>query len=312
MINIPNNLPFRWIGGKKWLNDKLNIVFNDVLLKVNNNNNYIYIEPFCGGLGSFLSVLNLLNKKNINNFILNDINNQIIITYNVIKYKNINLIENFNLLETIFINKSKNSNNKNELLEANEYYLYIRNKYNDIKDSKNEKDEISIASYFLFLMFHCFNGVYRENQKGKFNTPFNWKSTNETNLKNKLKTFVEYNVLFNKINIVFENMDVFNLLNKYNEYNTTILYLDPPYMNEDNKSENKYNKEIFNKEKQLKLLNVINKYDLFIYSNHFVEDINSFVINNTINYILINRKNIMSCKKDTRKNDKIEILAWKN
>jgi len=31
MIDIPKNSPFKWLGGKKWLNDKITYHFNALL-----------------------------------------------------------------------------------------------------------------------------------------------------------------------------------------------------------------------------------------------------------------------------------------
>ena len=49
--------------------------------------------------------------------------------------------------------------------EKEEYYYQIREKFN------NTDNKIRTV-YFLFLMKAGFNGVYRENSKGKFNVPF--------------------------------------------------------------------------------------------------------------------------------------------
>ena len=84
-----------------------------------------------------------------------------------------------------------------------------------------------------------------------------------------------------------------------------MLYLDPPYLNQDI-SENKYSKDLFGIDKQIKLIEKIQDYS-FIYSNHYDDRIiKEFSKFNTLE--IINRKNTISSSNESRKNDKKEIL----
>ena len=88
-------------------------------------------------------------------------------------------------------------------------------------------------------MQHCFNSVYRENKSGGFNSPYNWE-TGVPNFDLKLEIFNEYSEIFNKFDIEFYNESCFTFLDKLKEIiPESLLYCDPPYLNED-KSENKY------------------------------------------------------------------------
>jgi DNA adenine methylase len=321
-MNIPTNAPFKWIGGKKWLSKELLEISNKTL---KNPSIETYIEPFIGGLGSFLAILPNISLYNINNIILNDVNETIVNTYKFIKTDIEDLITSYVILEMEYeknidekiysLNKTKDKIIVKQLLKnAEENFKINKKEFNNLKlkTNKTKIETINESALFLFLMEHCFNGVYRENLKGEFNTPFNWDNKKYLT-ENKIKTLREYSVLFNSLDITFENMDVFELLKKYNKYEKSSLYLDPPYLNDDEenskKQENKYNKDDFNINKQKQLLNEIIKYQSFVYSNHKLKLFEDFFGSN--NYKIINRKNIMSAKKENRSNDALEILSWK-
>lgn len=55
--------------------------------------------------------------------------------------------------------------------DGKEYYYSLREHYND-KLMKAEYD-VELASLFVFINKHCFNGLYRVNGKGFFNVPYN-------------------------------------------------------------------------------------------------------------------------------------------
>jgi len=310
MINLPQHRLFNWIGGKSWLKEELYLQSKKIITEDTNR----YIEPFAGGLGSFLAIYP--NIKNIEEIIINDINPLIIETYKQIKNNPKNIINRLKNIESDFhktipneaykLHKTKDKEELKPLLKnAESFFKEKREEFNNLKTKKINEKTISI---FLFLTEHAFNGVYRENSKGGYNSPFNW-DNKKNNIERKEKTIIEHHNFFNSINIIFENMDVFELIKKY-PTQKTFIYLDPPYLNEDS-GENKYSKEHFTKELQVKLLNEILKYEHFLYSNHNTETIINFLNKNNIEYIKIARKNIISSSKESRKKDIYEVLAFK-
>lgn len=294
---------FKYTGGKSWLRDELRSAISQNL----NQNINTYVEPFAGGLGAFLNIYDILLEKNIKNVILSDINETIIFTYNSIKNESENLIKEFLLLEMEFNKKVdakwKETKDKNEskkyLKEAELFFNKVKKEFNL---NKNNID-IRQSARLIFLQKHAFNGVYRENLKGEYNTAFCWSGSNM------LET-IEFKVneiskLFNQFNLEFKCQSF-----EENEYNNhTLYYLDPPYLNEEN-TEQKHYKNSFGIKSQLLLLNKI-KDKNFIYSNYKVnlllEEFNKF---NNIQIKEIARRNtMMSTKSLARQDSKIEILV---
>jgi len=336
MIEIPKNSIFKWIGGKKWLSKDLKEIIEE---NIEDKKIDIYIEPFVGGLGSFKAILPILIKKKVKKIILNDINKSIINTFKVIKNEKEELIKE---LEKTYIefestfpkNKIKTIKRTKQGDIEGKYYYYELNKtkdkeelkdkflkqpkdfFNKIKKEFNEdklKDKYSVKTVakFLFLMDNCFNGVYRENKKGEYNVPFNW-DNKKVNWGNKIEIIKKHNKLFNEINIEFENKDVFKLLEEYKNSKNSFIYLDPPYYNE-NGGENKYNRDIFSKTEQTRLIAMSKEYDNVLYSNHY-EDFLIKEFEEQQKEIVVKevfRKNIMSSNKDTRDQDKKELLLFR-
>lgn len=160
----------KWAGGKTQLLDAINaLVPNDFA---------IYHEPFLGGGATLLS-----NQPK--NAIINDLNHELMTTYNVIKHDITPLIKE--LKDMI---KQHNTNN------AKDFYMTVRE-----QEILNLND-IEIAARFLYLNKTGFNGLYRVNSQGKFNVPFNKKDMiknstvfSETNLRNLNKYFNENNII---------------------------------------------------------------------------------------------------------------------
>lgn len=298
---------FNYIGGKGWLRDQLRLSIEESLNK--NKSLDTYVEPFAGGLGAFLNIYDLLKNNNIKNVILNDINKKLITFYQIVQNKPQDLVSKYLVLEKNFakkipqevlvLHKTKDKDKLKVLLkEAENYYKEIRKEYNTLTDS------LEIASRLLFLQNHCFNGVYRENSKGEYNTPFNWegKIYTEQKIQDKVNTVHD---IFKLFNITFSTESFLNL-----NYNIkTLYYLDPPYINEIEALENQYHQDSFNVEKQKLLIEKI-QHSAFIYSNHdnsiLLEEFTKHNIK--IEVLKIARKNIISASNESRKNDKMEIL----
>ena len=174
----------KWVGGKR----QILPILNQNLPKNFNN----YFEPFIGG-GALL--FNIQPK----NAYISDINFNIINLYNVIKNNLNELIENLKYHEI-----------------TEEYYYMIRNM--DISNLNN----IQLASRFLFLNKTCFNGLYRENSKGKFNVPFGkYKNPKLLDISNA----IEISNYFNNNNININNFDYKNILEYVNK--NDFIYFDP-------------------------------------------------------------------------------------
>lgn len=305
---------FNWIGGKKWLSTALN---EAVELKLSDNTLEYYIEPFAGGLGSFISLSDKLAAFGVKKVILNDINTTIINTYKHIKNNNEVLFTAYMAVEEKYnatipekaftLHKTKEKEVlKQELAQSCAFFNDAKKIYNRIKNDGS----IEASAYFLYLMEHCFNSVYRENKKGEFNVPYNWEP-GVVSVDVKKRSFKEYQQLFLEFDIEFTNLDVFTFLNeKQALFDKALFYFDPPYLNEDI-GENKYNKDHFDKNSQLMLLEYYKKINHLIFSNHMVSLFEVFCNGNGLIYHTYYRNNIMNSDITKRSQKVAEILAIK-
>ena len=130
--------PFvKWVGGKTQLLPELRSRIPDDFSK--------YFEPFMGGGALFF---HLQPEKST----LIDINEELVNAYRVIKYKS----------EELIIDLQQHIYNK-------DYYYQIRNV--DRTDEYKSWSDVRRASRLIYLNKSCFNGLYRVNSKGQFNTP---------------------------------------------------------------------------------------------------------------------------------------------
>lgn len=205
--------PFiKWVGGKTQLLDEID--------KRVPKNITTYIEPFLGG-GSVLIHM-LETRSDIKNYIVNDLNAELINCYNTIKYNN----SYFELIDEL--NKIKNDFNFTE--GKKELFYRYRNEYNNLILSQNPNNQTSsrIAALFIFLNKTGFNGLYRVNKEGKFNVPFNGcKIFNPDfeNIKNLHTLFYDKDVKF----MSEDYSKIIEVIEKYKLYENTFVYLDPPY-----------------------------------------------------------------------------------
>lgn len=138
-------VPFvKWAGGKRQLIKKINDKMPDKYNK--------FYEPFVGG-GALLFSLKSHNAT------INDINSALINVYKVIRENPLEFMLKVDMLDNLIVDGGR------------KYYYEIREQYND-KLLNNEYD-IELASLFVFINKHCFNGLYRVNSKGLFNVPYN-------------------------------------------------------------------------------------------------------------------------------------------
>ena len=139
----------KWVGGKRALLPELE------KLLPNMDEIETYIEPFVGGGSMFFHVR---DTQHTMCHVLCDTNKRLINLYRNIKripddviYNHRNLVEHYRSLTTEG--------------ERRDLYLTIRDMFSETEGSLN-------AAQLLFLNKTCFNGLYRVNKDGHFNTSF--------------------------------------------------------------------------------------------------------------------------------------------
>lgn len=302
---------FKYIGGKRWMQEKLR---EKVSLALSLNPTIdSYCEPFCGGLGSFLSVQDILFEHGIKSITLNDINQNVINFYYDVKEYPYDLIQKYFSLEAEFLNTvppNWKEVKKTSSKEEQKYLLDPSNLfYKEIRDHFNSSPMgVDKSAYLLFLQKHAFNGIYRENKSGKHNVPFNWNGdfVNKEETQNRI---LELSHLLNSFNILLTSKS-FEAI----EYvSSTLYYLDPPYLN-DNGLENKYSKGGFGIERQRCLIEKIKNVP-FIYSNHNSQTLMNIFTElelKSLVFEMVSRKNIVSSSSASRSDDKNEMLVFKS
>lgn len=206
----------KWVGGKRQLLDEITPLIPKKITS--------YCEPFLGG-GALL--FSLQPSKAI----VNDLNEDLITVYKVIK----NNVE-------ILIKSLKGHEN------TPEYFYAIRDMDRD-KAVYQTISDVEKASRVIFLNKTCFNGLFRVNSAGEFNSPFgHYKNPNIVN-EPVLRAVSKY---FNASNISFYSEDFSETLSRIRK--SCFVYLDPPYDPvSDTASFTGYNKSGFDRNEQIRL-----------------------------------------------------------
>ncbi|MGD9888307.1 MAG: DNA adenine methylase, partial [Halothiobacillaceae bacterium] len=146
--------PFlKWAGGKSQL---LNLIEKKIPYK--QNDEFSYVEPFVGGGAVLFWILN--SFPNVKNVVINDINEDLIEAYRVIKNDIHSLIPILKEYESEYHQLQDKDEDKRQ------YYNQKRNQFNLRKN-----DKLTHTALLIFLNKTCFNGLYRVNKKNEFNVP---------------------------------------------------------------------------------------------------------------------------------------------
>lgn len=181
----------KWVGGKRQLLDRLIPLVPTTFTT--------YCEPFIGG-GAVLFSLQPQNA------IINDINSELIGVYNAIKYN----------IDELIARLEKFENTK-------ECFYEVRSWDRD-EAFYNQLTDIDKAARVIFLNKTCYNGLYRVNSAGEFNTPFGrYKRPNIVN-EITLRAVHDY---FNKVNITILNGSYKQAVQGLPK--DSFVYFDPPY-----------------------------------------------------------------------------------
>jgi DNA adenine methylase len=117
-----------------------------------------YAEPFVGG-GAVL--FDVLNRYDISEVYISDINRELILTYTTIRDSVEALIDVLKVLEREYLCADETARKV--------YYYSKRDRFNELKAM--ESTDAELPALFVFLNRTCFNGLYRVNAKGAFNVP---------------------------------------------------------------------------------------------------------------------------------------------
>jgi modification methylase mboIA len=136
--------PFlKWAGGKTQLIEQIKNNLPEIVFK----EKFTYIEPFVGS-GAVLFWL-LSEFPNMKKAVINDINKELIDTYEVIAQNPHDLISILEILQNEYHELEGNQEDKKQ------YYYEKRNLFN-----LRNKGKIEQSALFIFLNRTCFNGLY--------------------------------------------------------------------------------------------------------------------------------------------------------
>lgn len=229
-----------------------------------------YIEAFAGTLASLFHNLTHVEAQR---YVINDFNKRIINIYKHVKESPDQLFGKLEALENEFQRIIPEQVRLNRYASAEVKKGSFKNNHEFYQEAVTLLNTIPLdinhATLMLFVMQHNYRGLYQENKKGEFSTHFNWE-TKRINLKQIKDNLYNLHRFFNTHEVIFESLDVFGLVETYNERDTFI-YLDPPYSNSTiqyKKVERSFNALDTHKE----LIELCNQqFDYVMYSNNYNE-----------------------------------------
>jgi len=254
--------PFvKWVGGKRSVLHELHEHLPDTWNR--------YYEPFIGGGALFFD---LTKGQKISEATLLDNNLELVITYQVIKK------EPHKLTELLRVHKDNHSE---------EYYYDIR--------AKEGQTPLETAARFLYLNKTCFNGLYRVNKSGKFNSPIgNYKNPNIVQ---------EENIL--AVHEALKDTDIeYGDFQDIDPQKGDFVYFDPPYHPVGEQSFTSYTKDDFNESDQIRLRDFVmslhKKGVKCMISNSKTTFIDEIYKSKIFNKHIIQAPRYVNCKSDGR------------
>jgi DNA adenine methylase len=205
--------PFlKWAGGKTQLLDQFENYYPSDLRQGKIDR---YIEPFIGGGAVFFAIM---QKYPINYAYISDINNDLVLTYQVIQREPATLLE--------YLEQYQNKYDDTTEANRQQLFLSVRKDFNDqrfeINYQKFSEQWASRAAQLIFLNKTCFNGLFRLNSKGEFNVPFG-RYQHPTILDSS-------NILATSKILQNTEIQISNYLTCYDKADEkTFIYFDPPY-----------------------------------------------------------------------------------
>lgn len=231
----------KWVGGKRQL-------LSEIIPLIDESCDN-YVEPFIGG-GAVL--FRLQPKKAI----INDYNTELINVYRTVRDDLDGLVA---LLK------------EHEKYNSSDYYYEVRAL--DRTPDFDKMSNLEKAARIIYLNKTCYNGLYRVNSLGQFNSPYGkYKNPNIVN-EVVLRAISKY---LNRNEISIRSGDYKDVLNDIEK--NTFVYLDPPYMPISSSSSfTGYTEDGFGYDKQVELKEECDKLNSkgvhFLQSNSDCEEI---------------------------------------
>ncbi len=206
----------KWVGGKRQLLSEITPLLSKRISP--------YCEPFLGG-GALLFALQPSKA------IVNDLNKDLMTVYRVIKDD----------IEAL-ISSLKEHENTPE-------HFYATRDMDRNKAIYQAMSDVDKASRLIYLNKTCFNGLFRVNSAGEFNSPFGYYKNPSIVNEPVLRAVSKY---FNSSQISFYTEDFAETLSRIRK--GSFAYLDPPYDPvSDTASFTGYNKGGFDRKEQIRL-----------------------------------------------------------
>lgn len=222
---VPPRPFLKWVGGKTSLLAQLEPVFPCNVDR--------YIEPFLGGGAVFLFLKHKFPRIRA---LLRDSNKELINCYRVVRDRPIELMRWLD-------------HHSAEFKKHGSTYFYA------IRAEHGLTDDLSRAARTIFLNKTCFNGLYRVNAKGEFNTPVG------SNLNPRL--YERENLLACSLALQDAQLEAedFRMLPRETRKGD-LIYFDPPYVAVSEYSDFKrYTADQFRDAEQVELANVFQELD---------------------------------------------------
>lgn len=228
--------PFlKWAGGKTQLIEEI----KNNLPKIIFREPFTYIEPFVGSGAVLFWLLN--HFPNIKKAVINDINKELIDTYDTIANSPQQLITILEELQHKYYTLEDEKDKKN-------FYYEKRTLFN-----MKSEEKVMQSALFIFLNRTCFNGLYRVNRKNEFNVPI---GSYKRPLICDKENILAVSRALQKVEILCGD---FEQTINYTESNT-LFYFDPPYKPlSETSSFNAYAKDNFDDKEQIRLRDFCNK-----------------------------------------------------
>lgn len=238
-LNDRNTKPFlKWAGGKGQLLKEIRKFYPFERLEIRK-----YAEPFVGG-GAVL--IDILEKYDLDEVYISDINGELINAYRVIRDEAPTLIEMLYKMQEQFLFHE-------DIEERRICYFSKRQRFNELKMAGTFCDNIEKAALMIFLNKTCFNGLYRVNARGLFNVPMG---------------AYKKPVICDADNIMRVSALLRNVMISHADYresehfidDRTFVYFDPPYRPLSSTANfTSYSENAFDDNNQIELARFINK-----------------------------------------------------